>query len=117
VAASTSPARARGSGQFVGLGSPAALVLDPDPVRAREAARDYRNNLHCLGFSEEDTAGRGSDRLVAHGDATTVAAELAAHFEAGADHVALQVMTRDRVSLPGDDRMIALYRTLAAELH
>lgn len=116
------------------------VVLDTDPVRARDTPRDYlesmlalrhyRTSLHRLGFSDADTAGRGSDRLVdalvAHGDAKTIAAKLDAHFEAGADHVAIQVMTRNRVTPPGfpdtvkaetyDDRMVAIYQTLAAEL-
>ncbi|MEU3980462.1 LLM class F420-dependent oxidoreductase [Streptomyces sp. NPDC026672] len=116
------------------------VVVDTDPARARETNRDYmesmlglrhyRNSLRRLGFTEDDVTGRGSDRLidalVAHGDVKTIAAELDAHFVAGADHVALQVMTRNRVVPPGfppnvtvevyDDKMLALYGTLAEQL-
>ncbi|MFC0105476.1 LLM class F420-dependent oxidoreductase [Kibdelosporangium aridum] len=116
------------------------VVLDTDPIRARETNRDYiesmlalrhyRNSLRRLGFTETDVSGRGSDRLidalVAHGDIKTVASKISAHLEAGADHVALQVMTTNRVTPPGypphitvetyDDRMLGLYRALAEQL-
>ena len=46
------------------------------------------------GFSPEDVADLGSDRLidalVAHGSPEQVAAKLRAHVAAGADHVAIQ---------------------------
>ncbi|MFC7403706.1 LLM class F420-dependent oxidoreductase [Georgenia alba] len=83
------------------------IVLDTDAAAARAAARptvanpylklrNYRANLLRLGYTEEDMAGEGSDRLidalVAHGDAETVAASLTAHLDAGADHVCIQVL-------------------------
>ncbi|WP_370962488.1 TIGR03620 family F420-dependent LLM class oxidoreductase [Amycolatopsis sp. cg9] len=95
-------------------------LVEPDPGRARAIARsappgtalgvaNYRNNLRRLGFTEDDLAGAGSDRLidalVAHGDPATVAARLLAHREAGADHVGVYPL--------GDDP-IATLRAVAA---
>ncbi|MFC8045488.1 LLM class F420-dependent oxidoreductase [Nocardia sp. NPDC057353] len=85
------------------------VVLDQDPERAREIARglvpmylgltNYRNNLRRLGFTEEDLATPGSDRLIdalaVHGSATEVADGVLAHLDAGADHVAVQVLNED----------------------
>jgi probable F420-dependent oxidoreductase len=81
-----------------------ACVVDTDPVRARAVARDYaklylglRNytqNLLDLGFTEDDIADGGSDRLIdaviPHGSAEEIAEAVQAHFDAGADHVCLQ---------------------------
>jgi probable F420-dependent oxidoreductase len=83
-----------------------ACVLDEDPERARATAREYArlylglsnytNNLMRHGFAAEDIAGDGSDQLidavVPHGSAAEIAAVVDEHFEAGADHVALQVI-------------------------
>jgi probable F420-dependent oxidoreductase len=83
-----------------------AVVLATDPVEARAIARghtrhylaldNYRNNLLRLGWSEADVAGDGSDALVdavvAWGDAAAIQARVAAHLEAGADHVGVQVL-------------------------
>jgi hypothetical protein len=73
---------------------------------------NYVGNLRRLGFSEQDVAGDGSDRLfdavILHGADGQIAAGLRAHREAGADHVALQVIGADD-PLPG-------YRALAAAL-
>jgi probable F420-dependent oxidoreductase len=94
------------------------VVLDTDPVRARAIARpriqpylgmsNYLRNLRRLGFTDEDLAGEGSDRLIdalaVHGDAKTVARGITAHLDAGADHVPVQVL--------GDDPVPA-YRALA----
>ena len=58
---------------------------------------NYTNNFKREGFTDDDLADGGSDRLVdalvAHGDAEAIAARIAEHHEAGADHVALQVVT------------------------
>jgi probable F420-dependent oxidoreductase len=81
-----------------------ACVIDTDIARAREKARDYArmyllpgnytNNLLRLGFTEEDIAGDGSDRLIdaviPHGSPLEVAAAVQAHLDAGANHVCLQ---------------------------
>jgi probable F420-dependent oxidoreductase len=83
------------------------VVLDSDPERARSLARprikhpylglvNYTNNLRRLGFTDEDLAGDGSDRLIdqltVHGDAATVARGLREHLVAGANHVQIQVV-------------------------
>ncbi|ARP70403.1 LLM class F420-dependent oxidoreductase [Streptomyces pluripotens] len=82
------------------------VVLESDPARARALARDslalylalpnYTNNFLRLGFTEEDLADGGSDRLVdsvfAWGDDDRVRERINAFQEAGADHVALQVV-------------------------
>jgi probable F420-dependent oxidoreductase len=82
------------------------VVLESDPVKARELARkalssyqiypNYRNSWARLGFSEEEIDS-GSDRLVdslfAWGSVDAIAARVNAHFAAGADHVCLQVIT------------------------
>jgi probable F420-dependent oxidoreductase len=82
-------------------------VLSDDPAAARAAARpvlalylglaNYVNNFRRLGFTDDDFDGGGSDRLldalVAHGDPATVARRVAEHLDAGADHVAVQLLT------------------------
>jgi probable F420-dependent oxidoreductase len=93
------------------------VVLEADPTRAREIGRatlalylalpNYTNNLLRLGFTTDDFADGGSDRLVdaviAWGDTDTVLDRIAEHHAAGADHVCVQVLTsgdRHRGSLP-----------------
>jgi probable F420-dependent oxidoreductase len=83
-----------------------AVVLDPDPRRARRTARDflgmllpmghYVRSLHRQGFTDEDLASGGSDRLVdslvAWGDVAAIHKRIRAHHDAGADHVCLHVL-------------------------
>jgi probable F420-dependent oxidoreductase len=83
-----------------------ACVVDTDTERARATAREYAklylglsnytNNLLNFGFTEQDIADGGSDRLidavVPHGSAAEIAAAVRAHFDAGADHVCLQTL-------------------------
>lgn len=84
------------------------VVIDTDAERARAVGRpvvrtpylglrNYTANLLRLGWSDADVADGGSDRLidalVAHGDAAAVAARLAEHLDAGADHVCAQILT------------------------
>ncbi|MFV0135788.1 LLM class F420-dependent oxidoreductase [Streptomyces sp. HMX87] len=91
------------------------VVLEADPARARATARaylarylelpNYTQNFLRLGFSEEDVTGGGSDRLIdavfAWGDETTIRRRVAEFHEAGADHVALQVVEgTDQNALP-----------------
>lgn len=93
------------------LGSELALVidqmvvLDTDPVRARETARGplrflsavggYVANFARMGFTETDISelsDRLVDELVAWGDTDTITARLTEHLAAGADHVVLSVL-------------------------
>jgi probable F420-dependent oxidoreductase len=83
------------------------VVLETDPATARELARghftiyltlpNYVNNLKRIGFTDEDFADGGSDRLVdgvvAWGDEAAIARRVQDHFDAGADHVCVQVIT------------------------
>src|ERR1019366_1109471 len=83
-----------------------ACVLDVDDDRARATAREYaalylglRNyttNLLRFGFTEQDIAGGGSDRLIdaiiPHGTAEEIAAVAREHLDAGANHVCLQTV-------------------------
>jgi probable F420-dependent oxidoreductase len=85
------------------------FLLNTDPAEAHATARahmgyylaldNYRNNLLRLGFSEEDVAGEGSDRLVdaivAWGDVESVTDRVKAHLDAGADHVCVQALGPD----------------------
>jgi probable F420-dependent oxidoreductase len=101
------------------------VVLETDPGRAREVAREamgiyiglpnYVNNLLRLGFTEDDVTDGPSDRLVdaivAWGDLDTIAARVRAHHDAGADHVCVQVLPRDDI-----DEVLRSYRTLADAL-
>ena len=92
------------------------VVLDPDPGRGRELARqpvllhltltNYLANLRRLGYTDTDLTAPGSDRivddLIPHGTADEVAVKLVAHLQAGADHVPIQLLTRnDADPLPG----------------
>jgi probable F420-dependent oxidoreductase len=102
-----------------------AVVLETDPAEARRIGRghaaiyrdlpNYMNNLRRFGITDDDLAGDGSDRLVdtmvAWGDANAIRARVQEHFDAGADHVAVQVLTADRATLPLDE-----WRELAAAL-
>jgi probable F420-dependent oxidoreductase len=101
------------------------VVLDPDADRAREWARGavgptlrmpaYRQNLLRLGYSEDDVAREPSDRvvdaLVAGGDVDSVRRRVAAHLDAGADHVCIEVLTGDDTTVP-----MAAWRELAPAL-
>ena len=101
-----------GPGKLLAPEQAVALVTDRD--EARQIARDhmsiylglpnYVNNLRRFGFTDDDFADNGSDRLadalVAWGDADTIRARVQAHLDAGADHVAVQVLKRSRTELP-----------------
>jgi probable F420-dependent oxidoreductase len=83
------------------------VVVDDDPVAARAIGRpfvrtpylslsNYVKNLLRNGYTQDDVVGGGSDRLiddlVRHGTPETIAKGLRSHVDAGADHVAVQVL-------------------------
>ena len=78
-------------------------------VAAQHLARymsmpNYRNNWLRLGFSEDDLAGRGSNRfldaIVAWGSAETIRDRLKEHVDAGATHVCIQPLNADGSGTP-----------------
>jgi probable F420-dependent oxidoreductase len=91
-----------------------AVMVETDRAAGRQAGRrfcerylqlpNYTNNLRALGYTEEDLAPPGSDRLidaiVAWGDEATIAARVRDHLDAGADHVCIQVVGGDPAALP-----------------
>ncbi|MBV6758538.1 LLM class F420-dependent oxidoreductase [Rhodococcus opacus] len=124
----TTPQHTREARELLGPGPVIApeqkVVLDTDPERARPVGRaavenpylhlrNYVNNLKRLGYTDEQIANGGSDELIdalaAHGDAPYIAGRLREHLDAGADHVAIQV-------LPAGDDPIPALRELAGAL-
>jgi probable F420-dependent oxidoreductase len=102
------------------------VVVEADPERARAIARpavqtpylglsNYTNNLRRLGWGDDDLADGGSDALidalVAHGTADRVAVRLTEHLDAGADHVAVHLLTGN-----GED-VLGTFGVLARALH
>jgi probable F420-dependent oxidoreductase len=85
------------------------VLLETDPEKARRIARqhmatyiglpNYRNNLLELDFEVEDFENGGSDKLVdaivAWGDETAIRQRIQDHWDAGADHVAIQPFRPD----------------------
>jgi probable F420-dependent oxidoreductase len=85
------------------------VFLGTDAEQARQAGRralrpylslpNYTRQLARYGLDEADLAGEGSDRFidsaVVRGDDDQVRAGIDAHLRAGADHVAVQVLTED----------------------
>lgn len=108
------------------------VVLETDPATARAIARQaldfyldkrgYSQNLRRLGFGDDDLAGGGSDRLVdavvAWGDVGTVLRRIDEHHQAGADHVAVQLLTAETDSPHHERRRLPReqYRRLAEAL-
>jgi probable F420-dependent oxidoreductase len=103
------------------------VVLETDPVRARELARgavehyrrlpNYTNNWKRLGFTAEeieDSSDRLVDALFAWGTAEQIAERVAAHHAAGADHVCIQVI--NGASAPSAAASLPAWRELAAVL-
>src|SRR6202453_3738575 len=108
------PEHTREARQILGAGPLLApeqkVILDTDPERARSIGRprvqhpylgltNYLANLRRLGWPDADFADGGSDALidalVLHGDAETIARGVTAHLDAGADHVAIQILDAD----------------------
>ncbi|MFC9761266.1 LLM class F420-dependent oxidoreductase [Rhodococcus jostii] len=124
----TTPQHTREARELLGPGPVIApeqkVVLDTDPERARPIGRaavenpylhlrNYVNNLKRLGYTDEQIENGGSDDLIdalaAHGDTQYVAGRLREHLDAGADHVAIQV-------LPAGDDPVPALRELAGAL-
>jgi probable F420-dependent oxidoreductase len=105
------PARTKESREILGpeplLAPEQKVVLETDPIKAHQIARavfsphltqpNYTNNLLRMGFTTADFAYGGSNQLldavIAWGDADTVLDRIDEHHAAGADHVAIQVLT------------------------
>ena len=99
------------------------VVLTTDADEARAIGRktvdfylnlsNYLNNWKRLGFTDEDIAKPGSDKLidavVAHGSADDIAKRLNEHLDAGADSVLIQV-------LGGPDKLVPTLTELAGPL-
>jgi probable F420-dependent oxidoreductase len=110
-------------GNSVFLAPEHKVVLSTDADAARAIGREtvdfylnlsnYLNNWKRLGFTDEDIAKPGSDKLidavVAHGTADDIAKRLGEHLDAGADHVTIQV-------LGGWDKLIPTLTELAGPL-
>lgn len=88
------------------------VVLETDPMKAREIARaligpfyltmpNYRNSFLRLGFTEDDLENNGSDKLidaiVAWGDEAAIRDRIQQHWDAGADHVCIQSIPRSNI--------------------
>jgi probable F420-dependent oxidoreductase len=100
-----------GSGAF--LAPEVAVVLETDATKAREIARgymktytglpNYANNLKRFGFEHDEIVDQNDrlvDAIVGWGSTDTVVARIKEHFDAGADHVCIQVLTDATGTLP-----------------
>jgi probable F420-dependent oxidoreductase len=110
-------------GNTVFLAPEHKVVLSTDAGQAREIGRqtvdfylnlsNYLNNWKRLGFTDDDIAKPGSDKLidavVAHGTPDDIAKRLTEHLDAGADHVTIQV-------LGGWDKLLPTLTELAGPL-
>jgi probable F420-dependent oxidoreductase len=98
-------------------------ILTTDADEARKVGRgaldiylnlqNYLNSWKRLGFTDDDVAKPGSDRLVdavvAYGTPEAIAARLTEHLDAGADHVPVQVLT-------ASDKLVDALAALAGPL-
>jgi probable F420-dependent oxidoreductase len=114
----TTPEHTKAARQILGdeafLAPEQSVVFETDPGRARAIARsrlkntltqpNYLRNLARLGFSSDDLSGTGSDylidNLVAWGKEEAIAGRIKEHLDAGADHVAVQILVPDDRALP-----------------
>ncbi len=120
------PEHTRQAREILGAGKLLApeqrVVLEADPARARAIGRptvvkpylgltNYTTNLQRLGFTEQDVAGEGSDRLidalVVSGDDAAIRRRLEEHLLAGADHVAVQLIAGPEGDLDAGFRQLA----------
>ncbi|MGP4019292.1 LLM class F420-dependent oxidoreductase [Saccharopolyspora sp. 5N708] len=125
----TVPAHTRTAREVLGqdriLAPEQKVVLDTDSDAARAIGRpfiqhpylgltNYVSNLRRHGYTEQDVADGGSDRLIdalsLHGTAAAIVAGITGHLDAGADHVGIQVLTT------GTESPMRGYRELAEVL-
>jgi probable F420-dependent oxidoreductase len=108
------------------------VVLETDPARARQIARaaldfylkapNYIASLVRLGFREEDISQASDaviDALVAWGSEDVIRDRVNAHYQAGADHVCVQVLGGDlgaQVTAGEPGLPLAQWRSLAQAL-
>jgi probable F420-dependent oxidoreductase len=99
------------------------VVLESDPDTARRAAREhiryyltltnYTDNFKRFGFTDDDIARGGSDRLIdalyLWGDPDRIRARAEKFYQAGADHLAVQVVP----AVTGPQSAADRYRVLA----
>lgn len=91
------------------------VLLEKDASKAREIARgwmkvyaqqpNYANNLLDLGYTEEDISKLSDklvDAIVAWGSVEQITKRVKAHFDAGADHVAVQALPDSPRGVPTD---------------
>jgi probable F420-dependent oxidoreductase len=107
------------------LGVEQAVLFESDPAKARATAREHLHvylnapynvaKFRRLGYSEEEIAHGGSDRivddLVFWGEPDEIVEKLKGHVDAGADHVAVQV-----IGVPEGETAMPHWRTLAGAL-
>jgi probable F420-dependent oxidoreductase len=108
---------------FLGVEQTAVLTTDREAglrvarafAKTYLALPNYANNLRRLGWSDEDVAGEGSERLIdaviAIGDVDAIARRVRDHLAAGADHVCVQIREEDPAN-----PALAAYRELADAL-
>jgi len=112
-------------GNSVFLAPEHKVVLTTDRDEARAVGRkvvdfylglsNYVNNWLRLGFTEDDVRKPGSNKLidavVAYGPPEAIAQRLNEHLDAGADHVAIQVLGGSQ-----QDQLVAVLGELAGPL-
>jgi probable F420-dependent oxidoreductase len=93
------------------------VLLETDPTAARQVGRalvtgagsipNYRNNILRMGFTTDDLENGGSDRLadalLAWGDEAAIRNRIQEHWDAGADQVAIQILSKS--GGPGGGRL------------
>ncbi len=96
------------------------IIFEKNPSIARRIGRmiighsinlpAYRNNFLRMGFTEEDFADGGSNRLIdgliAWGDEEHIRQRIQQHWDAGADQVCLQVLAKEGMKISAEDEKI-----------
>lgn len=90
-----------------------AVVMETDATKAREIARtymktytrlpNYANNLKRFGFTDDEIVEQNVrlvDAIVGWGSIDHIVARIKEHFDAGANHVCVQVLTDATGTLP-----------------